>query len=327
MFQVWTSRRVPEPLQPAFEGWAETFAGEDSEDQLSRFPEAHAAVVGGEYMTAELMDRCPKLLTIARTGVGYDRVDIPAATARNIAVTITPGAPTTSTAEHALMLLMATTKKLKDAEHKLRTTKGQDLYKQHTGIELDKKTLGVVGFGRIGRHVAKVAKALGMDILAYDPFLNAEAAQGMGARTATDLNSLLAEADVVTLHLPATAETTKMINRESLAAMKPGAFLINASRGELVDEAALLEALDSGRLAGAGLDVTDPEPPSHDNPLLHRNDVIVTPHIASSTMAGKLRIYSDAVDNVVSVLKGEQPVDLLNPEVWPRVVERLAAIR
>jgi len=327
MFQVWTSRRVPEPLQPAFEGWAETFTGEDDAEQLARFPQAQGAIVGAEHMTAELMDRCPNLLTIARTGVGYDRVDVAAATERGIACTITPGAPTTSTAEHALMLLMATTKKLKDAEHKLRTTTGQDLYKQHTGIELDKKTLGVVGFGRIGRHVAKVAKAMGMEILAYDPFLNAEAAAEMGARTAADLNSLLADSDVVTLHLPATTESTKMMNGETFAAMKPGAFLINASRGELVDEAALLAALDSGRLAGAGLDVTDPEPAPHDNPLLHRNDVIVTPHIASSTLAGRLRIYSDAVDNVVSVLKGEQPTDLLNPEVWPRVAERLAAIR
>lgn len=327
MFRVWTSRRVPEPLQPAFEGWAETFAGEDSDDRLARFPEAHGAVVGAEHMTPELMDRCPDLLVISRTGVGYDRVDVPAATERGIACTITPGAPTTSTAEHALMLLMATAKKLKDAEHKLRTTTGQDLYKQHTGIELDKKTLGVVGFGRIGRHVAKVARALGMDILAYDPYLSAQAAADLGVRTAANLQVLLERADVVTLHLPATPETVKMINRETLAAMKPGAFLINASRGELVDETALLEALDSGQLAGAGLDVTDPEPPSHDNPLLHRQDVIVTPHIGSSTIAGRLRIYSDAVDNVVSVLKGTQPADLLNPEVWPRVAERLAAIR
>lgn len=325
MYRVWSQRQPVQPLAERIEEHAEIVVGGDGPDQFDELPNCSAAIVGTAVITAEVLDVAPKLAIVSRTGVGYDKVDVAAATERNVAVAYTPDAPTISTAEHALMLLFAAAKKVKKAEHKLRNTRGRDLYKEHDGVELHGRTLGVVGYGRIGRHVARVAQAAGMRIVAYDPFIGEAALAGQDVKLVGTREELLAEADFITLHVPSTPETAKMINRESIAATKDGAFLINASRGALVDEAALLEGLESGKLAGAALDVTDPEPPSLDNPLLWREDVIVTPHIGSATGDGKLRIMSDAVDNVVRALRGEQPRWLVNPDVWPKALERLRA--
>ncbi len=326
MFRVWSQRHPPAQLAARFDGLAEIVAGEDSADETAELPGCHAAIVGTTVVTAEVLDSAPTLLVVSRTGVGYDKVDVPAATERGVAVAYTPEAPTVSTAEHALTLLFSAAKKIKKAESKLRNTRGRDLYGEQDGIELSGKTLGVLGFGRIGRHVAHVAQAVGMKIVAYDPYLGEDAVAGSDVRLTADRGELFAAADFITLHLPLSDETTKMIDADAIGAMKEGAILINASRGALVDEAALLAALESGKLGGAALDVTDPEPPDLDNPLLWREDVIVTPHIGSATREGKLRIFTDAVDNVVRTLQGERPNWLVNPDVWPRVEERLRSL-
>jgi D-3-phosphoglycerate dehydrogenase len=166
---------------------------------------------------------------------------------------------------------------------------------------------------------------MGMHVAAYDPYLSAERAVELGVEVVNSLEELLGMSDVVSLHLPLSAETYHTMNAERFAQMKQNAILINAARGGHVDEKALLDALDSGKLFGAGLDVTDPEPPLKDNPLLYRENVVLTPHIASATFAGKEKMFTKAIEQVLQVLRGERPPHLLNPDVWTQVVERINA--
>ena len=330
MLKVWTERKLPADLHAAFDGLAEV-VGPPPEDPAERYrdlPGSHAIIAAGGVFGGDVMDHSSDLLVISRTGIGYDKVDVDAATERGVAVCNTPDGPTISTAEFALSLLLSVAKKLKLAEGQLsRHPEGRDFYNEHSAIELHGLTLGLVGFGRIGRHVAKVALALGMKVEAYDPYVTADAAAELGVKMIPSMDELLGRADVVSLHLPLMAGTKKIINAEKLALMKPGALFINASRGGLVDEPALIAALEAGKLGGVGLDVTDPEPPLPDNPMLKREDVVLTPHVGSATAAGKHRILKATVENVVSVLRGERPRDVVNPDAWPKVEAKLAALR
>ncbi len=327
MFKVWSERHILSDcvglLAPIAEPIGPGVATPDN--ILSAFPQADGVLAGGMRYTAEVMDQAPNLLIISRMGIGYEAVDIPAATERGIAVSYTPDGPTISTAEHAVALIFAVAKDLKKAEHSLRHDRRPDHYGRHSALELFASRLGLVGLGRIGSRVAVAMRSVGMQVSAFDPFVSAERAEQLGVERVCSLESLLAEADVVSLHLPLNADTRHLIDAATLACMKQGAILINVSRGGLVDEAALLAALESGRLRGAGLDVTDPEPAPADHPLLQRNDVIVTPHVGSASAAGKRRILSGAIHHLKQALQGERPDRLLNPEVWPRVLERLAA--
>ena len=331
MLRVWTERILPTDISAAFDGLAELLgpANATPDDPFSAVPQANALIAAAGVYGPEVLDRAPHALVVSRTGIGYDKVDVPAATERGIAVCNTPDAPTISTAEFALALLLSAAKKLKTAEHALLTSDGKprDFYKEHDAVELYGSRLALVGFGRIGRYVAKVAKALGMIVAAYDPFVEPAQAAELGVELRAKLEDVLADADFVSLHLPMSADTAKIINAETLASFKKGAMLVNASRGGLVDEQAVLNALNAGRLSGFAADVTDPEPPHLDNPLLNRPDVLITPHVGSATPAGKRRILSAAVANVAHVLRGERPRDLVNPEVWPRVEQRLRAIQ
>jgi phosphoglycerate dehydrogenase-like enzyme len=279
---------------------------------------AVAAVVGLVTCDAAFMDRAPGLRVIARNGIGYDNVDVAAATERGIAVCNTPDGPTVSTAEHAVTLMLLVAKNIRVAETALRTGATAGYYIRHEGIELDGKVLGLVGFGRIARHVARIAAGLGMRITTYDPFLLASAIPE-GVDRADALEALLAEADVVSVHVPLTDASRGMFGAAAFASMKPGAVFINTARGGLVDHEALLDALATGRLFGAGLDVTSPEPLPVDHPLLARDDVVVTPHIASGTADGKARIFRVAVAQALAVVEGRRPDHLVNPEVWDRI--------
>jgi phosphoglycerate dehydrogenase-like enzyme len=241
------------------------------------------------------------------------------ATRRAIAVCNVPDGPTISTSEHAVMLLLATVKRLNKWQNAVQDENRGDYFRAYDGEELYGLTLGLIGLGRIGARVAGVALALGMTVVAYDPFISADSAARAGVELAPALEELLASADVVSLHLPLTSETHHLINADRLAMMKQGAFLINTARGGLVDEAALLNALESGRLGGAGLDVFEIEPPPPLHPLLHREDVVFTPHVAGGTRASKDRLWGSALAQVLQVLRGERPPHLVNPEVWPRI--------
>jgi phosphoglycerate dehydrogenase-like enzyme len=288
------------------------------DDPYAGVETALAAVVGAAPCDSAFLERAPNLMVIARTGIGYDTVDVGAATRRGIAVCNTPDGPTVSTAEHAVTLMLLVAKNVKAAEATLRTGTSRGYYVRHEGIELNGKVLGLVGFGRIARHVAGIASGLGMRVTAFDPYLDA-ASVPAGIDRAGTLEELLRTADVVSVHVPLTESSRGMFGAAAFAAMKPGAVFINTARGGLADQDALLDALGSGRLFGAGLDVTSPEPLPVGHPLLGRDDVVVTPHVASATAEGKVRILRMAFQEAMAVIEGRRPDHLVNPEVWERV--------
>jgi len=283
----------PEAYRDLIEGRA-VAVGPDDADLAT----ADAVLAGAKRSwDAEAFALGGALKVISRIGIGYDNVDVAAATAAGVIVCNAPDAPSVSTAEHTLMLMLATVKNLPAQTERAR--QGLPGAAVGTALELDDAVLGLVGYGRIARRVGIAATALGMSVLAYDPYINdAEGCRLVG------LDEVFAGSDVISLHAPAVAETRHMINAASLAAMKHGVYLVNCARGGLVDQEALLEALESGRVAGAGLDVTDPEPLPEGHPLLHHPRVIVTPHVASATVAGRRRLYEHAIDNALNVLAG-----------------------
>ncbi|HEX2782277.1 MAG TPA: NAD(P)-dependent oxidoreductase [Ilumatobacteraceae bacterium] len=267
---------------------------------------AHAVLAGAKRAwNAEAFALGSSLKVISRIGIGYDNVDVPAAAAAGVIVCNAPDAPSVSTAEHTLMLMLAVVKNLPAQTERAR----QGLAGATTGsaLELDGTVLGLVGYGRIARRVGAAARAMGMSVLAYDPYLTeADGCELVG------LDRVFAESDVISLHAPAVAETRHMVNATSLEAMKHGAYIVNCARGGLVDQEALLAALDSGQVGGAGLDVTDPEPLPVGHPLLEHPNVIVTPHVASATVAGRRRLYAHAIDNALNVLAG-RPATIVAP--------------
>lgn len=326
MLKVWTERFILPDLVARLEGVAEPIGpgAATPDDFLSAFPGADCILAGGMRYDGATMDLAPRILVISRMGIGFENIDIQAATERGIAVTYTPDGPTIATAEHAIALIFAVAKDVKKASWGLVHDRSPDYYGRHTAAEVFEADIGVVGLGRIGSRVARILSAAGARVSAYDPFIDPGKAEELGVQLASSLEALLERSDIVSLHLPLSESTYHLINRTTLSRMKTGSILVNVSRGGLVDEAALLEALDGGRLRGAGLDVTDPEPAEADNPLLHRNDVIVTPHVGSASYAGKRRILSYAIENLKCVLRRERPVNLLNPGVWERASERIA---
>lgn len=274
----------------------------------SLLPIADAAVVGATRpWNAAAFAIGTHLKVVSRIGVGYDNVDVAEANAAGIVVCNTPLAPTVSTAEHTIMLMLAVAKQLPDLQSRARA--GLAGSAVGTALELDGCTIGLIGMGRIAGRVAVAAQGLGMNVIAHDPYVATAPIPGVRM---VPMAELLADSDVVSLHAPAMAETRHLINAEVLAAMKPGARLVNCARGGLVDQDALLAALDSGHLAGAGLDVTEPEPLPLGHRLLEHPNVIVTPHVASATVAGRERLYSQAIDNALAVLAGE-PASIVTP--------------
>lgn len=265
---------------------------------------AVAVLAGGEPYTADVLDSLPELRYLARIGIGYDAVDLDAATERGILVTNTPDGPTTSTAEHTIALMMSVAHELNASASRLRASTG-DYVDHQRSMELQGRTLGLLGFGRIGQAVSAMAEAIGMKVIITDP----------ASDQSVSIEELLEHADVLSIHAPATPSTVGLIDADALAAMKPGSILINCARGPIVVTNDLVAALESGHLMGAGLDVTDPEPLASDHPLLHMDNVIVTPHIASNTQAGRARMESMAFEQVVMSLAGDQPTQLLNPAV------------
>ncbi len=245
----------------------------------------------------------PRLKVISRAGIGYDNVDIKAASAAGVTVCNAPDAPTVSTAEHAIALMMALGRQLESQQARAR--QGLPGLPVGTGMEFDNRTLGLVGFGRIARRVAKVGLALGMRVMANDP--NVSSAREIEL---VPLHELLGESDIVSLHAPAMKDTYHLINALTIKKMKPGVLLINCARGSLIDQDALLDGLNSGQIGGAALDVTDPEPLPVGHPLLVHANVIVTPHIASSTESGRRRLYEHAIANALNVL-ADKPASIV----------------
>ena len=274
-----------------------------TEAQLREFlPRVDAMLAGSELLTAELFDLAPRLRVIARTGVGYDAVDVAAASARRIAVTITPGANQESVAEQMFSLLLALSRNIVNNDRTVREGGWNRIMVQ----PLRGKTLGLVGLGRIGRAVATRAVAFGMHVIAYDPVFSPELDTQLGI-SRRGFDELLAESDVVSLHLPLVPDTKGLINRATLAKMKPGAYLINTSRGGLVVEADLAESLASGHLGGAGLDVFNVEPPEPGNPLLSLPNAVFSPHLGGIDLKGMADMGEMAARCIVILYQGSWP--------------------
>ncbi len=309
MYRVWIDENPLDSVRPMLEQVAQLVGPGASLEELAT---CDAALDPGAAWTAARMDRAPRLKVISRIGVGYDNIDVRAATERGIMVCYTPHGPTLSTAEHAVALIFAAAKTVAFADRDMRAGRWHSQFITLKGMELRDRVLGLVGFGRIGGHVAQIMQAVGMHVAAYDPMLTPERASQMGIRRMDSLEDLLAESDVVSLHAPSTPETRHLMNAARLQVMKQGSILINTARGALVDERALADALRSGHLAAAGLDVFEQEPIETDNPLLKLENVVLTDHIGSHTWTGHHRLYEMAVHHLLQALRGERPDCMLN---------------
>ncbi len=269
-----------------------------------------------DKIDGEVMDAAPKLKVIAQMAVGYDNVDVAAATARGIAVGNTPGVLTETTADFAWALLMATARRIGDGQAYIREGKWETWDPMALlGADLYGATLGIIGLGRIGQAFARRAQGFNMRILYSNPRPKAAAAATVGA-TYVDMDRLLAESDFVALHCPLNAHTTHLIGRDELRKMKPSALLINTARGPVVDQDALVEALREGVIAGAGLDVTDPEPIDRNHPLVQMENVIVVPHIGSASIDTRNKMAILAANNLLAGVRGERLPHVVNPEVY-----------
>jgi phosphoglycerate dehydrogenase-like enzyme len=312
--RVWTEVALHPEALARLEGHAEVIFPGTQEN----LPGASAAIIGGSTVSDAFIERAgPSLRMVVRHGIGYNTLDIPALTRHGVLACNTPDAPTESTAEQAVGLLLAVAKLIVKSHIIMRENKPW-ARPELLGVEVRGRTLGVVGYGRIGRRVAQIcAQGLLMPTLIFDPFLPADAALPEGMSAVGSLDELLPRADFLTLHTPLAAETRHLIGARELALMRPGSFLINVSRGPVVDEAALIAALQAGHLAGAGLDVFDPEPPMPDNPLLFMDNVVVTPHVASHTDMGYWRMSTGCVDQTLQIIAGERPTNLIDAAAWP----------
>jgi D-3-phosphoglycerate dehydrogenase len=275
-------------------------------------------------LTSELIERGTRLKVIGRAGVGVDNVDVPAATKRGIIVANAPEANTIAAAEHTMALLLALCRNIPQAHASLVAGKWER--SKFGGMEVYEKTLGILGFGRIGTLVAERAKAFGMRVVAFDPFVSAERYRELGVEKAESSDDVYAHADIITLHLPKTPETAGWLDDEAFAKMRDGVRIINVARGELIDHEALRRALESGKVAGAALDVF-PEEPLTEHPLFGMDGVIVTPHLGASTAEAQERAGVITAEQVVAALEGGMVTNAVNiPRLSPEDMEQLGPL-
>lgn len=322
--KVFVTRRIPE------EGLAMVRESTDMKLWEDELPPPHDVLlrevrdVDGllslltDKVDAALMDMNPRLKVISNFAVGYDNVDIPAATERGIPVGNTPGVLTDTTADLAFTLLMATTRRIQESIEYVRSGKwktwGPLLL---MGQDIHGSTLGIIGFGRIGQGMAARASGFGMRVLYYDVHRRTDLEQSMRV-TYADLDTLLRESDFVTIHTDLNETTRHMMNASAFAKMKPTAILINTARGPIVDPQALYDALKSGKIGGAALDVTEPEPIPMDSPLLTLPNCLIVPHIASASIATRGKMAQMAAANLIAGLRGDKLPTCVNPQVYER---------
>ena len=274
--------------------------GANREELIAELGDAVALVVrSATRVDEEMIAAAPMLEVIGRAGVGLDNIDLESAEARGIVVVNAPDATTISAAEHTMALLLAQARRIPEADASLRAGHWERSALQ--GVELYGKTLGILGLGKIGEHVAERGAAFGMRIIAYDPIVSEEHAEAIGVEL-TSLDDVLAEADFLTIHAPRTAETEGLIDAEALAGMKPTARIVNVARGGIVDEAALAAAVAEGVIAGAAIDVYEVEPTT-ESPLFELSQVVVTPHLGASTHEAQHRAGTSVVEAVLSALE------------------------
>jgi glyoxylate reductase len=321
--RIAVTRRIPEPGLELLRGAGEVWLS--PHDRPLTRQELLKAVAGADALVTLLHDRIdgevldaagPQLRVVGNVAVGYDNVDVAAATERGVVVTNTPGVLTDATADLAVALMLAVTRRLGEAERLVRSGHrwSWDMFFM-LGSGLSGKTLGVVGLGGIGRAVAERALAFGLQIVYAGPRrAPAEVESALGGARHLPLEDLLRDSDLVTLHCPLTPETRHLIDADALALMRPSAYLVNTARGPVVDESALVEALRSGALAGAGLDVYEDEPEVHPG-LLELENVVLLPHLGSATVETRSAMAKLAAENAIAVLDGRAPPTPINPEV------------
>lgn len=297
-------------MEPLYRPW---HGGRTEEELIDLLRGIDGAIVSSDPFTARVIQAADRLRVISRTGVGYDAVDVPAATKRGVIVTTTPGVNRHAVADWALALILCCARKVPENLAEVR----RGAWTRHEGMDLAEKTLGVVGLGTIGKEVAKRAKAFGMRLLALDLVQDLPFAAGQGIAYVS-LEDLLRQSDFVSIHCFLNAATRHLINAERLLLMKPTAFLINTARGGIVDTEALYRALHAKRIAGAGLDVFEGEPLRADSPLRALDNVYLSPHTAGSTADARRLSGAAAAENLIRALRGERPDGIVNPEVLAR---------
>ncbi len=271
-------------------------------------------------VTRDIIEAASRLKVVGRAGTGVDNIDLEAATEKGIVVMNTPGGNTVAAAEHAVSMMLSMARKIPQACASMKEGKWEK--KKFMGVEVHGKTLGVIGMGRIGSLVAKMGLGLGMRVIAFDPYLSQKAAKDMGV-TLTDLDTLYAESDFITIHAPLTQETRNMISREAFKKMKEGVMLVNCARGGIVDEEALMEAIEVGKVAGAALDVFASEPPPPDYPLLKLEEVICTPHLGASTREAQEVVAIAIVQQIIDYLKRGIVKNAVNvPSIKPELAAK-----
>ncbi|MDO4266069.1 MAG: hydroxyacid dehydrogenase [Eubacteriales bacterium] len=310
-------------------------AGEDLEivvadkgnpnDYLEEMQDADALIVRIGSCDRKAIENSPALRVIGRTGIGFDSIDINAATESGIPVVITPGASARSVAEHTMAMLLALSKNLSEMHSELLQGNWQ-IRDSGKSFELYGKTIGIIGTGAVGRALIPMCKGFGMNVIGYHPRLSKTEKKAFGISFASDLKELLCVSDILTLHVPLKEDTRKMIGVEEINLMKTGSILINCSRGGVVDEAALVKALETGKLAGAGTDVFEMEPPKTESGILHAPNLLVTPHAAALTKEAAAQTAVQCAAGCLAVLRGEQWQAVANPEVYqhPRWKERMS---
>jgi len=279
--------------------------------------DVEGVIVRYNVFNREMIEKAKNLKVISRHGIGTELIDREAANEHGVMIVNTPDAATVSVAEHVVAMAMMLCRKMLFA-HKAVLTGNFAAKNTYNPDDVDGKTIGFIGLGRIGIEAAKRSIGVGMHVIAYDPYIRSEVAEKLGIRLCASMEEVLKEADFVSIHTPLTPETKHMIGAKELALMKNSAYLINCARGEVVDEPALIEALQKGVIAGAGLDVFAKEPPDPDNPLLGMENVVLTPHSSSLTMSGKVKMATGAVEQLLKVLREEPPDFLVNKEAFTK---------
>ena len=284
----------------------------DPNEYLDEMQNADALIVRIAKCDKNTIENSPNLKVIGRTGVGYDSVDVEAATKAGIPVVITPGANNRSVAEHTVGMMFTIAKNFVEAQEELK--KGNwSIRDAKKAFELLDKKVGFIGLGAIGKEVQKICKAIGMKTVGYDPFMSKEQMESFGCTYFEDYHDMIKECDFVSVHVPLLDSTKNMIGKKELESMMPTSVLINCSRGGIVNESALIDALNNGIIAAAGTDVFEEEPPSADNPLLHTKNLLISPHSAAQTKEAVINMASMCVEGCLAILNGEQ---------WPYVADK-----
>lgn len=310
---VMTQAVCPEGME-LLDGVAQVYVADnqDPNNYLDQMADADALIVRIAKCDGHAIENSPNLKVIGRTGVGYDTVDVKKATQLGIPVVITPGANNRSVAEHAVAMMFALSKNLVEAQNEM-CAGNWEIRGAKKAFELEGKTVGVIGMGAIGRETAKICQGCGMKVAGYDPFMSQEKIEALGAEYYADYQELLKTADIITIHVPLTDETRNMIAKEQLASMKKTALIINCSRGGIINEDDLVQALKDGVIAGAGTDVYCNEPPKADDPLLNCPNLIVSPHSAAQTREAVIKMAQMCVKGCLAVCRGEK---------WPYVADK-----